>query len=296
MQKAIEKQGRNRTSEPASRRSETSSSRDSHYGAATQRPRTEAIDASPLVVAQRQRLQSLFGPPVQRIGIEKAKQDLRGGGFASNLLGSFLQKHISIGAKSNIDFARTHRARPDPRQTNTVVADARELKTQLAAGTWTEEAPGAWAIEAAGNVQLQDTKRRGAAIAAEPPKAEAVVPADQAENFEVEGGQIVRVVGVDDVELDAAKQNAGAYPKNGASAKKRAYRTKLVDAVTSLRAAAFADSEAAWVRANFSTIGNTAIDINATTRNQIEAIPTRGEQVRVNMNDAGNIYHFDGYV
>lgn len=296
MYKSIEKQGRNRSSEPASRRSETTSSTNIQRGAATRRQRAEAIDASPLVVAQRQRVQSLFGAPVQRIGIQKAKQDLLGGGIGANLLGSFVQKHISLGANSNIDFARTHRARPDPPQRNTVVADARELKTQLAAGTWNEEAPGTWAIEAAGNVQLQDTTRRGAAIAAEPPKAKAVVSADQAESFTVDGGQIVSVVGVADTELQAAKQTAGTYPKNGTSGKKRAYRQKLVDEVTALRAAAFADSEAAWVRANFSAIGNTAIDANATTRNQIEAIPTRGEQVKVNMNNDGNIYHFDGYV
>lgn len=176
-----------------------------------------------------------------------------------------------------------------------MITDARALKTQLAAGTWTSDGSGGWAIQAAGNVQLQDTTRRGGAIAAEPPKPKAVVSAEEAGSFAVDSGEIVDVTGMSDEELDAAKRKSGAYPKNGNSGKKLAYRQKLVQAVTAQRAAAFADSEAAWVRANFSTIGNTAIDVNATTRNEIEAIPTRGEQVKVNMNADGNIYHFDGY-
>ena len=125
--------------------------------------------------------------------------------------------------------------------------------------------------------------------------AKPVVSADDAPKFEVAAGKVISVVGVDDGELDVAKQKAGAYPKNGNGVKKREYRQKLVDAVTELRTAAYADSEAAWVRANFSKIGNTPIDLNATTRSDIEGIPTRGEQVKVNMNDAGDIYHFDGY-
>lgn len=304
MRRAVEKQGSRRTTEPAARRSGGTSGAHGGPVASLQQQRTDAIHASPHVVAQRQRLQSLFGQPVQRadhdapvqrVGMQKAQQDLRGGGIVQNLLGSFVQKHINVNATGNIDFARVHRTRPNPPQKNTVVADARELKTQLADGTWTPDGPGAWAIKAAGDVQLQDTTRRGGAIAAEPPKAKAVVSADDAVSFEVAAGEVVSVVGVDDGELDVAKQKAGAYPKNGNGVKKREYRQKLVNAVTALRAAAFADSEAAWVRANFQTIGGTAIDTNTTTRSEIEAIPTRGEQVKVNMNDAGNIYHFDGY-
>lgn len=304
MTRSIQKQGNHRTSESASRRSEGMAQAGTAHAPAVQRQRIEAIQASPHVAAQRQRLRSLFGTlvqrvdhdaPVQRVGLQKAQQDLRGGGIVQNLLGSFVQKHINVDAKGNIDFARIHHTRPNPPQKNTVVANARELKTQLADGTWTPDGHGAWAIKAAGDVQLQDTTRRGGAIAADPPKAKAVVSADNAESFEVAGGEVVSVIGVDDGELDVAKQKAGTYPKNGNGVKKRDYRQKLVNAVTALRAAAFADSEAAWVRANFQKIGGTAIDADTTTRGEIEAIPTRGEQVKVNMNDAGNIYHFDGY-
>lgn len=304
MTRAVEKPRSQRTSEPASRRSVAMPGPDLAHAPAVQRQRTDAIHASPYVVAQRQRVQGLFGAPVQRVahdapvqrvGLQKAQEDLRGGGVASNLLGSFIQKHISLGAKSNINFARTHRGRPNPAQKNTVVADARELKTQLAAGTWTSDGNGGWAIKAAGDVQLQDTQRRGGAIAAEPPKAKPVVGPEDAASFEVSAGEIVAVTGVTADELTAAKQVAGTYPKNGIPAKKLAYRKKLVDAVTASRAAAFADSEAAWVRANFSQIGAVPIDLVTTTRSDIEGIATRGEQVKVNMNADGNIYHFDGY-
>ena len=150
MRRAVEKQGSTRTTEPAARRPGVTAGAHGGPVASLQQQRTDAIHASPHVVAQRQRVQSLFGQPVQRadhdapvqrVGMQKAQQDLRGGGIVQNLLGSFVQKHININATGNIDFARVHRTRPNPPQKNTVVADARELKTQLAAGTWTVDGP-----------------------------------------------------------------------------------------------------------------------------------------------------------
>jgi hypothetical protein len=243
-------------------------------------------------VAQRSEIE-----PIQLKTEAAVKQELRGGGILSNFAADFINSHLGLGANNNIAACKIHAARAAPPDRNTVVMDARALKTQAEAGQWTSSGS-KWKVDTANQIALQSTRKLNAAI--NPPPAAAVLlnfngDGQHADKFSVAAGVITEVEGATNAEVAAAVALAGAYPASNKKPQRRAYRTDLVNRINSARRDLADTALVNWVKAEFRSIGGTAMHGNAaiTTVAHINAVATRNKQVEVYIGqNSGDIYHF----
>lgn len=279
-------------------------------------PRGPAVAATGPAVQRLQRLQRLADARVSpAASIQRAAgplqlkprseiiREFRDGLLLANFSGAFIARHIGLGNNDNLAAARIHQSRPAPPPINTVVMDAHALKASLADGVWTDQGAH-WQVVSNGNVELQDTRRRGQAIGdppASPDLLKSPTRGEDAERFTVRDGVVVAVEGASDLEVQAAVQVAGPYPSGSGKtikARRRDYRVSLVREINNSRIAAARDRETVWVKANFRSIGGVALTGNGApaTRADILNIARRTEQVTVFVRQSdGRIYHFDGY-
>lgn len=228
------------------------------------------------------------------------KDELRDGGILNNFAVAFISRHIGLGVNDNVKAARIHAARADPPVTNTVFADARALKTALRNGAWVSR-DGHWEVTTVANVALQSTTKQNAAIG--PPPAGAIHltltgAGDQADHFTVVSGVVTSITGATEAEVAAAVAAKGAYPTSGSSStlrsRRRVYRQGLVNHINQVRSDAASNTLVAWVKAQFASIGTTAMHGNAAivTEANINAVADRQKRVEIHIDkDSGNIYH-----
>jgi hypothetical protein len=242
-------------------------------------------------------VQRMAGSPVVQLKtINEIKLEMGAGSILSNFAQGFIVNHIGSGNNTNMEAAKIHATRPAPPPVNTVIVDARELKTKLIAGAWTDPGNGYFDVTTHGNTDRQNTTRRGAAIAAPPAKSAKLAfggTGDDADKFTVANGAVTAITGVSPAELNDAVTACGPYPPNSNKKKeRREYRGALVKRVNDQRTATDGAVGANWIQANFSHIGATAIDATYTSEALVNGIAPANQAVRVYISiNTGNIYH-----